>query len=1015
VLTYDLITPGCTDNFTLDDCNFIFTIEPDVLTDEFVIPADSYNNLTVFNSLRNIRMKYAQNVIVSHINVNSLRKKFDEIKFILDNGYIDIMCIAETKLDVSDSSNIFNVNEFTMFRRDKRKNSGGLMILINERIACRQIFLDECSINPEVEIITIEITLGKEDKWLLCYIYKNPKVTDNDFMSQFSTLFDSVASIYDNYMYIGDLNMNYLNPRNRIHDLCATHDLYNLIKTPTCQKGAVGTLLDLILVPHCEKQRFFKGYSEDIGLSDFHSMVIAPMRKALPTKMQEFSYYRKVNNIDYDSVKIELLELQLDQNAVLCENAEEAFSVLHKSICTLFEKHAPLIKRRIDKKSFPIMNSKLKNSIIYRNRQRNKYYKTRTTSHYALYKVARNNVTKAKRDLLRSYFLKKCKGGTSNKHFWNTIKPFVSHKMKSRNNIILREEDNIVTDPSRICNIFCDFFSNIGSDNNSDQEILDKPLFSIIFDYLNHPSLRKINANFKPINTFSLNKVNIPQVKNVIKNLKSKKAAGYDEIPPIFIKKLKNDLAETLVILFNRCIDECVFPQCLKKANISPIYKKKDRLNKDNYRSINILPIISKIFERLVADQFEIYCMKFFHPILSGFRKNYGCSDLLNKLLSDWKISLDKNEVISIDLSKAFDCLPIGLLLAKLYAYGFDYNTCLFMKSYLSSRKQRVKIGNHHSPWACPSRGVPQGSILGPALFNIFLNDLLYCKMYSSIYNYADDNTLSMSSSNLDEIIRKLGHDVENICDWFNENMMKANPEKFQVMFLGARVNSTDVDITFKDTKITGEQSITILGVEFDDKLNFNTHINTICKKISQQINATMRIKSNLDKESRLAIYNAFILSNLNYCNNIWFFANKSGLTILDKANERAIRMIYDDKKTPYDMLLKQKGHLDAFRICYKGICTTMYKIWNGIAPSYLSELFVVNESVYNLRDNQTYTLPKYRNKTHGYHSLPYIGAKAWSKLDTKVKQSSSLVSFKKSIKSYVLNKSKITIVNDYF
>ena len=337
------------------------------------------------------------------------------------------------------------------------------------------------------------------------------------------------------------------------------------------------------------------------------------------------------------------------------------------------------------------------------------------------------------------------------------------------------------------------------------------------------------------------------------------------------------------------------------------------------------------------------------------------------------------------------------------------------MKSYLCSRRQRVKIGNYYSPWASPSRGVPQGSILGPALFNIFLNDLLCSRIYSSIYNYADDNTLSMSSSDISEIKRKLGHDLEIICDWFTQNKMKANPDKFQVMFLGARINSEDVDITFKDVKITGEYSITILGVELDNKLNFNTHINAICNKISQQINATMRIKSNLDKESRLAIYNAFIVSNLNYCNNIWFFAHKSGLSRLDKANERAIRMIYDDKKTSYDILLKQKGHLDIFRICYKGLCTTMYKIWNDISPTYLSELFQINENMYNLRDNQTYVLPKYRNKTHGYHSLPYIGAKAWSLLDPKVKKSSSLASFKKSIKSHVLNKSKTNIINDYF
>ena len=453
-------------------------------------------------------------------------------------------------------------------------------------------------------------------------------------------------------------------------------------------------------------------------------------------------------------------------------------------------------------------------------------------------------------------------------------------------------------------------------------------------------------------------------------------------------------------------------------ANISPIYKKKDRLNKDNYRPINLLPIISKIFERLIADQIESHCKTFFHPFLSGFRKKYGCSDILCKLLSDWKLSLDNKKlvgIVAIDLSKAFDCMPIGLLLSKLYAYGFSYDTCLLMKSYMCSRKQRVKIGNYNSQWASPTRGVPQGSILGPVLFNAFLNDILYSKLYSAIYNYADDNTLSISSFDINEVKNKLCHDLETVCLWFEQNKMKANPDKFQAMFMGSKINSVDISICFKDVTLKGANSINILGVEFDQNLSFNSHIHKICNKTSQQINASMRIKTNLDERSKLAIYNAFIVSNFNYCNSVWAFATKSSLIKLDKANERAIRMIYDDKNTPYDVLLKDKGHLDIFRLCYKSLCTTMYKAWNGISPPYINEMFEVRVNTYNLRDSQLYTLPKFNTKTHGYHSLPYLGPKIWSNLDNQIKKSSSLESFKKNIKAYVLDKSKYDVINDYF
>ena len=998
-----------------NDSNYIFMIDTSLFVDDYPPPDVTVNN-SPFNAVKDIRLKYARNIIISHINVNSLRRKFDELSCLLQNAYVDILCISETKLDSADKDTLFNVEGFTSFRQDKRKNSGGLMIYVNDQIPCRQVQMNTNTEILDVESLTVELIFEKDDKWLLCYIYKNPKVSDNDYECYFSNLFNKIASLYDTYMFIGDFNMNFLDPKSRIHDICSVHGLHNQITAPTCWKGATGTLIDLFLVPDSEKTRFLKGYSEDIGTSDFHSLILTPMRKFLPIKREEYVYYRKTKNINYDHVRCDLLELNLLQQTLLCDNVDKAFHDFHKSLYDIFNAHAPVIRRKRDKKSFPIMNTMLKRAILYRNRLRNKYYKTRSTSYYALYKAARNKVTKVKRDLISTYFQEKCKGGTSNKKFWRTVKPFMSDKIKSRNNIILKEDDQIISDQTQLCNVFCDFFTNIGLDK--EEENNDRALFSIIHDYLNHPSIKMIEANTTFSSHFNIKETNIVKMKEVINKLDNKKAAGYDEIPPVFIKSLKNDISETLVVLFNKCVCECTFPNSLKMANISPIYKKKDRLNKDNYRSINLLSIVSKIFERLIADQIEVHCKTFFHPLLSGFRKQYGCSDLLSRLLTDWKISLDNKQlvgIIAIDLSKAFDCMPKGLLLSKMYAYGFSYDTCRLMKSYLCSRKQRVKIGNHSSKWASPNRGVPQGSILGPILFNVFLNDLLYSKLHSSIYNYADDNTLSISSSNINDITNKLCQDLATVCIWFEHNRMKANPDKFQAMFIGSHINSVDVQIKFKDVTLQGAHSINILGVEFDHQLSFSNHIQEICNKTSRQINASMRIKSMLDEKSKLAIYKAFIASNFNYCNCVWAFASKSNLVKLDKINERAIRMIYNDKTTTYDTLLMEKGHLDIFRICYKSLCIMMYKIWNGISPPYLNDMFNVRKSHYDMRDNKTYTLPTYKTKKHGYNSLSYLGPKVWNTLDKKLKNTSSPDTFKKKVHSYIVERNKYNIINDFF
>ena len=220
--------------------------------------------------------------------------------------------------------------------------------------------------------------------------------------------------------------------------------------------------------------------------------------------------------------------------------------------------------------------------------------------------------------------------------------------------------------------------------------------------------------------------------------------------------------------------------------------------------------------------------------------------------------------------------MPHGLLLAKLNAYGMSLNACEMLKSYLVSRQQRVRIGNNFSEWTTSKKGVPQGSILGPLLFNIFINDFLFSKMNSKVYNYADDNTLSYTSSDVQDIMTHLKLDCLQAVEWFNLNNMKANPDKFQLMFLNEEENPENLVLNINNNIVKATTSINILGLDVDNRLNFNCCIDNTCNQTSKQINALKRIKHYMDRKCKTMLYNSYVSSNFNYCPLVWMFSGKT-------------------------------------------------------------------------------------------------------------------------------------------
>ena len=215
---------------------------------------------------------------------------------------------------------------------------------------------------------------------------------------------------------------------------------------------------------------------------------------------------------------------------------------------------------------------------------------------------------------------------------------------------------------------------------------------------------------------------------------------------------------------------------------VSPLHKKNSNLDKENYRTVSNLPVISKIYERAIHEQLTSYFSQNFNVYLYAFRPGYGCQSTLLRITEDWKQALDENKYVAailMDLPKAFDCLPHDLLLLKLKAYGVSENAVKLLNNYLTNRKQCVKLGTFKSDFQPILKGVPQGSILGSVLFNIFLNDIFHVIKYCK--NYADNNTVSSADRVLSKLIENLVEDSLLLIKWFADNHMKANPEKFKL------------------------------------------------------------------------------------------------------------------------------------------------------------------------------------------------------------------------------------------
>ena len=280
-----------------------------------------------------------------------------------------------------------------------------------------------------------------------------------------------------------------------------------------------------------------------------------------------------------------------------------------------------------------------------------------------------------------------------------------------------------------------------------------------IEEIIAHPSVQKIKQNVRVTDKFQFIDTTSEDIKNEILQLDPTKASIGNDIPYTILKKSSEVVSGYLADIYNNCKYDTKYPLSLKIADVIPMHKKEERTLLKNYRPVSLIPIVSKLFERNMHNQVVTYIDRFSSPYLFGYRKGYNTEQCLTTMLEDWRTVLDEKKcagAVLTDLSKAFDCLSHELLIAKLTAYGFDKTSPQPTYNNLKTRKQRTKINCEYSTWSYPKYGVPQGSIIRPLLFIIFINDIFFFLDNTKMASYADDNTIYAVEDNINNLLKTL-------------------------------------------------------------------------------------------------------------------------------------------------------------------------------------------------------------------------------------------------------------------
>ena len=574
------------------------------------------------------------------------------------------------------------------------------------------------------------------------------------------------------------------------------------------------------------------------------------------------------------------------------------------------------------------------------------------------------------------------------------------NKQSHKRIINININDKILEDKQKITECFNNFFCNIGknlankfgNDNNEDFK-----------RYLNDPAEQSL----------LLYRIKQEEIKNAIINLKNTNSSGYDEITSKFVKLSSPLIIPALEKLFNLSLSSGIYPSNLKLAKVLPIYKKGDSKSLNNYRPISILSTLNKIYEKILYARLVSYIEKFniFYKFQFGFRTKHSTEHALIEIVDQIRLSIDKNELtcgIFIDLSKAFDTVNHDILLKKLDHYGIRGNALNLFRSYLKNRKQYTMIESNKSKTSNISCGVPQGSVLGPLLFLLFINDLPNCCPSGKIRIFADDTNVFFHSKNIEDLISNAKNIMIQLNSWFDSNKLTLNTSKSSFTIFKSsrkRIINLPNSIDFLNYKIERTSSIKFLGIILDEHLTWKEHINEVCNKLRSLFHIFYSIRGYLSKQNIKTLYYTLIYSRIKYGLAVYGHA---GTTMLNKIQflQNQLLKVLSNKKFRFstDKLHNEFDILKVQDMLNQEILSFVFKYSINSLPPAFNNYYETLASTHGLNTRHGGNLRKVRYETNmGALSIKVHGPELWNRLDNNIKSLPNVKCFKTFYKKSII------------
>ena len=956
---------------------------------------------------RNLKMDGTFSII--HFNCRSLNKNFDNIKDYLEKfNKFSVIAFSETWMSDKKELNV-EMEGYDLFKSNRNSNraAGGVALYVSTDLNCSGVKSATNNIENIMECLTIELTIEKSKNILISCVYRNPDSCMDTFTNELDKMF---CHLNNNKVHLvcGDLNVDLLNPHGKSKitafvDSMYSNSLFPVITKPTRITKNTATLIDNIFINNIESRITAGLLINDISdhlpiFAIFHHL----LKKETGSINNTYHLSRLRTHNAITALK-EDLSRQLWNEVYETNDPNKSYESFLSIILELYNKHCPLRKtpnKLIKRQEKPWITKGIENACKKKNMLYKIFLKQRTEEAEARYKTYKNKLINIIRLNKKSHYHRQLEHHKGNiKATWNTLNNIIKKgACKGDLPTYFKKDDTVINTTKEISNEFNNFFVNVGP-SLANQIIEPKE------GWKDTPVKQNTQSIF-------IKNVDENEIISIVSKFKNKKSTDSSGIDMSIIKSIIDTIAAPFTHICNISFLTGIFPTQMKIAKVIPIHKSGDKHSFTNYRPISLLSQFSKIIEKLFATRLDSFVDK--HQLLSnhqyGFRSGRSTSMAVMEVVEALSSGIENKEYavgVFIDLKKAFDTIDHRILLQKMERYGIRGVASEWLKSYLQERQQYVHIKNTNSDTQKVTHGVPQGSVLGPKLFIIYINDICTALKSLKCVLFADDTSLYSTGKDLDQLINTVKGELEALKKWFDANKLSLNLSKTKYMIFSNKKINNDVKLTINDMEIERVYDIKFLGVIIDSKLNWKAHVGNVKSKISKTIAILYKIKDFINNNSLYTLYCSLILPYLNYCVEVWGNTYKTIIKPIVTIQKKAIRIINKaDYLAATNPLFICKNALKFEDLVKINTAVFMYKVHNKTVPVCIQEQFKHRETQYDLRGTCVLEKKGARTKTQS-RCISVIGVNLWNSLDKEQKLCTSIKRFKTLFKTKVLNRYK--------